>query len=115
MWIAGEWAFLVVLSVTAFDRGGTAAVAVVGVIRLIPGALVGPLVSLTVDRVSRVRVVAGVLLSWTVLVALTPAALSIGSLAGLYVIVGVASITSTLLRPAISALIPQVVDRPDEL
>ncbi|HLY33710.1 MAG TPA: MFS transporter [Jatrophihabitantaceae bacterium] len=115
MWITGEWAFLVVLSVTAFDRGGTAAVAVVGVIRLIPGALAGPLVSFTVDRVSRVRVLVGVLLSWTVLVALAPAALSIGSLAGLYVIVGVASITSTLLRPAVSALIPQVVDRPEEL
>jgi MFS family permease len=115
LWITGEWAFLVLLSVTAFDRGGTRAVAAVGVVRTIPGALAAPALSLAADRLSRVHVLVGVLLSWTAFVALVPAALLADSLAPMYVIVGAASITSTLLRPAINALIPQVVDRPDEL
>src|SRR6266702_6241924 len=55
------------------------------------------------------------LLSWTVLVAVVPAVLLVDSLLPLYALVGTASLTSTLLRPAINALIPQVVNRPDEL
>ena len=37
--IAGEWAFLVVLSVTAYERGGAAAVGIVGAVRVLPAAL----------------------------------------------------------------------------
>ena len=115
LWVVGEWAFLVLLSVTAYDRGGTTAVAVVAAVRMIPGALAAPLLSLAADRVSRVRVLVAILLSWTVLVAVVPAVLLVDSLVPLYALVGTASITATLLRPAINALIPQVVDRPDEL
>ncbi len=115
LWVVGEWAFLVLLSVTAYDRGGTTAVAVVGAVRMIPGALAAPLFSLAADRVSRVKMLVATLLSWTVLVAVVPAVLLVDSLLPLYALVGTASLTSTLLRPAINALIPQVVDRPDEL
>jgi MFS family permease len=115
LWITGEWAFLVLLSVTAFDRGGTGAVAAVGVVRMVPGALAAPVLSLAADRLSRVHVLVWVLLSWTLFVAIVPAALHAGSLVPMYLVVGAASVTSTLLRPAINALIPQVVDRPEEL
>jgi MFS family permease len=115
LWVIGEWAFLVLLSVSAYDRGGTTAVAVVGAVRMIPGAVAAPLLSLAADRMSRVRLLVAILLSWMVLVAAVPAGLLSDSLLPLYVLVGAASVTSTLLRPAINALIPQVVDRPDEL
>jgi MFS family permease len=55
------------------------------------------------------------LLSWAILVAAVPAVLVVDSLLPLYALVGTASLTSTLLRPAINALIPQVIERPDEL
>lgn len=115
LWIAGEWAFLVLLSVTAFDRGGATAVAVIGVMRMVPGALLAPLLSLAADRLPRVYVLVAVLVSWTVLVALVPLALRVESLAPLYLVVAAASLTSTLLRPAINALVPCVVDRAEEL
>lgn len=115
LWVVGEWAFLVLLSVTAYVRGGTTAVAVVGAIRMIPGALAAPLMSVVADRMSRVRVLVATLASWTVLVAAVPAVLLVSSLLPLYALVGTASVTSTLLRPAINALVPQLVDRPEEL
>ena len=115
LWIAGEWAFLVLLSATAFDRGGTGAVAAVGVVRMIPGAVVAPLVAIAIDRVSRVRLLVGVLLSWALFAAFVPVVLHPRSLLPLYLLVGAASISGALLRPAVSALIPQVVDRPEEL
>jgi MFS family permease len=115
LWVVGEWGFLVLLSVTAYDRGGTTAVAIVGAVRMIPGALAAPLLSLVADRMSRVRVLVAILLSWAVLVAAVPAALIADSLLPLYILVGAASVTSTLLRPAINALVPQVIDRPEEL
>jgi hypothetical protein len=102
LWVTGEWAFLVLLSVTAFDRGGTGAVAAVGVVRMIPGAVAAPVLSLAADRLSRVHVLVGVMLSWMGFVALVPAALLADSLAPIFVIVGAASITGTLLRPAIN-------------
>jgi MFS family permease len=115
LWITGEWAVLVLLSVTAFDRGGTAAVATVGVVRLVPGAALTPLLSVLADRASRVRVLCGVLVSWAVLISLVPVALHVGSLLPMYGVVVVASLTSTLLRPAVNALVPQVIDRPEDL
>jgi MFS family permease len=114
-WIAGEWAFLVLLSVTAYDRGGTTAIAVVGVVRMVPGAVAAPLLSHIADRMPRVLVLSSVLLSWTVLAAVVPVGLLSDSLVPLYLIVGVASVTATLLRPAINALVPEVVDSAAEL
>jgi MFS family permease len=44
-----------------------------------------------------------------------PLALLAGSLVPLYLVVGVSSVVSSGFRPAVSALIPQVVERPEEL
>jgi MFS family permease len=115
LWIAGEWSVLVLLSVSAYDRGGTTAVAVVAAMRTLPSAVTGPIVSVLADRRPRGQVLVAVLASWAVLVACVPAALTAHSLAPLYVVVALAAVTSTVLRPAINGLVPQVVDRPDEL
>src|SRR5215211_6774121 len=48
--VAGEWAFLVVLSVTAYERGGAVAVGIVGAVRVVPAALAAPLGSTLIDR-----------------------------------------------------------------
>jgi MFS family permease len=113
--IAGEWAFLVVLSVTAYERGGAAAVGIVGAVRVLPAALAAPLGSTLIDRLPRARVLVAVELAWAALVGLVPLALLAGSLVPLYLVVGVSSVVSSVFRPAVSALIPQVVEQPEEL
>ena len=113
--IAGEWAFLVVLSVTAYERGGAAAVGIVGAVRVVPAALAAPLGSTLIDRLPRARVLVAVELAWSALVGLVPLALLADSLVPLYLVVGVSSVVSSVFRPAVSALIPQVVERPEEL
>lgn len=114
-WVAGEWAVIVVLSVSAYGRGGTAAVAVVAAVRTLPAAVTGPLMSVLADRIPRARVLVGALLSWALLIAMMPLALRAHTLLALYVAVGLAAVASTVIRPAINGLIPQVVDGAEEL
>src|SRR6187397_2995225 len=54
--ILGGWAYLVALGVYAYDQGGASAVGLVGLIRLIPGALIAPFSASFVDRFRRVAV-----------------------------------------------------------
>jgi MFS family permease len=60
-------------------------------------------------------VLVAVELAWAALVGLVPLALLAGSLVPLYLVVGVSSVVSSVFRPAVSALIPQVVEQPEEL
>ena len=115
LWICGEWAVLVILSVSAYERGGTGAVAVIAAMRTLPAALAGPLTSLLADRVPRNLVLAGALATWCFLVAIVPLALRSSTLTWTYVVVATAAVTSTVLRPAVNGLIPQVVTRAEEL
>jgi len=43
VWTTGEWGSLIALSVVAFELGGAPAVGLVGVVRLLPAAALGPL------------------------------------------------------------------------
>ena len=52
--ILGDWAYLVALGVYAYDQGGAGAVGLVGLIRLVPAAIVSPFSATLVDRFSRV-------------------------------------------------------------
>jgi MFS family permease len=115
LWICGEWAVLVILSVSAYERSGTGAVAVIAATRTLPAALAGPLTSVLADRVRRSLVLAGALTTWCVLVAIVPLALRSSTLTWTYVVVATAAVTSTVLRPAVSGLVPQVVTRAEEL
>ena len=114
-WVVGDWALLVLLSVTAYDHGGTGAVAVLGAVRMLPSALAGPALAGIADRMSRVRVMVAVLASWAVLVAAIPAASVADSLLPTYLLVGAAAVIGTVLRPAMNALLPQLIDDPREL
>jgi hypothetical protein len=41
-WVAGDWAFLIALSVLAYAEGGIAAVGIAGAARVLPAAAVAP-------------------------------------------------------------------------
>src|ERR671913_1873757 len=54
-WTA-EWAFTVALGVVAYEAGGAAAVGLVGLLRMVPSAILAPLLSPIADRGRRERV-----------------------------------------------------------
>jgi len=115
VWITAEWAVVVLLTVAGYARGGTAAVAVLAILRTLPPAIAAPVLGLLADRIPRAQVVAGVFVSWAALVSAASLTLHAASLTGLYVVVCVAGVASTLLRPGINGLMPQVVERAEEL
>jgi MFS family permease len=114
--VTGEWAYAIALAVYAFDRGGAAAVGLVGLIRFLPSALAAPFAAVLGDRFSRVRVmvVSDVLRA----LAMVGAALAFfgDAPAGVvYALAGVVSIVSMAFRPAQAALLPSLATTPSEL
>lgn len=111
--MAADWAVLLTVSVVAFERAGALGVGLVGVVRVLPGALLGPLVSVIADRRSRPHVLAAVHGSWAV-VCLALAALA-PSFVPLLVVLGIGSVVTAVFKPCVNALLPQLVRGPGEL
>jgi MFS family permease len=107
-WTA-EWAFTVALGIIAYRDGGAAAVGLVGLLRMLPAAILAPLLSPLADRGRREKVL--VLVS-TVRGVATAAAAVVAAMAGpiviVYVLAVVSTIAATLFRPAHSALLPSL-------
>ncbi|UOQ88172.1 MFS transporter [Agromyces endophyticus] len=107
-WTA-EWAFTVALGIVAYRDGGAAALGLVGFLRMVPSAILAPLLSPIADRGRRERVL---ILVSTVRGAATAAAAVIVAVAGppavVYVLAIVSTIAATLYRPAHSALLPSL-------
>lgn len=115
LWIVGEWAVVVVITIAGFELGGTTAVAVLAIVRTLPPGIAAPVLGTLADRLPRPMVVTAVSGSWVVLVAAAALTLHANSLPWLYVVVCVAGIASTMLRPGINGLLPQVVETAVEL
>ena len=115
--IVAEWAHFVALGVFAYDAGGTTAVGIAGLARMLPAAVVAPLASSLGDRFRRERVLRrdG-----------ARRRLRAGGLGGrllrgcgkaplVYALAAVIGITSTLFRPAMQAVLPSLARTPEEL
>lgn len=63
-WITTEWAFLIAVSVMALQVGGPAAVGLVGVVRVLPSAVLSGVASVVADRVAKPRLLAAVSGFW---------------------------------------------------
>jgi MFS family permease len=114
--IAAEGAQLVALGVYSFDAGGVVAVGLLGVMRTLPPAVVGPFAAAAVDRRARSRVLRSVLL--TRAAALAGIAVLVAVDAPVASVVALASadaIAFSLYWPIHSALQPEVAGTPDEL
>lgn len=115
-WTTAEWGLLVALSVVAFDRGGPVAVGLVGVVQVLPGALLGPLTGVVADRRSRPRVLAVVHGCWCLMVLGQAALVAAGApLVAVLVLLGAGSVAAALFKPCVTALVPQLVRDPAEL
>jgi MFS family permease len=105
--ITAEWLYLIGLAVYAYDVGGTAAVGLVAVVRMIPAAIAAPFISSVADRVRRERVLAGVEVLRAVLLALMGLAAWIDAPAAVvFALASLVAIISTVYRPAHAAVLP---------
>lgn len=107
-WTA-EWAFTVALGIVAYRDGGAIALGLVGLLRMVPSAILAPLLSPIADRGRRERVL--ILVSIVRGVA-TAAAAVVVAVAGppvvVYALAVLSTIAATLYRPAHSALLPSL-------
>lgn len=114
-WTA-EWAFTVALGIVAYRDGGAVAVGLVGLLRMLPSALLAPALSPLVDRGRRERVLVAVstLRGLATAAAAVAAALDAPALL-VYVAAVLSTIVATLFRPAHSALLPSLCHTGHEL
>jgi MFS family permease len=114
-WTA-EWAFTVGLGIVAYRDGGATAVGLVGLLRMVPSAVLAPLLSPIADRGRRERVL--IVVSTLRGVATGAAALVVGlggPLEVVYALAVLSTIAATLFRPAHSALLPSLCHTGSEL
>lgn len=114
-WTA-EYAFTVALGIVAYREGGAAAVGLVGLLRMLPSALLAPLLSPLADRGRRERVL--VLVSVLRGLATAAAALAAawqGPAVVVYALAVLSTVAATLYRPAHSALLPSLCRTGHEL
>jgi MFS family permease len=114
--IAAEWAHFVAFGVFAYQVGGTSAVGVAGLVRLLPAALVAPFAASLGDRFRRERFLLWVTLAGFAALAGSAAAFyATKSEVLVFALSAVVGLASTLVRPALQALLPSLARTPAEL
>jgi len=114
--VSAEYGALVAISVYAFSQGGARAVALFGVLRILPALLLTPVVTSMADRVARERLLLWATVVRAVALALVCAAiLTHLPLLAVLVLAGVESAFLGIHRPAQNALLPWLARTPEEL
>jgi MFS family permease len=118
-WVLGnaaQWTFLVSLLVFAYAAGGVVLVAIVSTARILPAAVLAPLVSTLADRMSPARVLRLANAGRALAVGLSAVVLAV-DLAPVLIIAAavVEGVLGSVLRPATMALLPAIARSPEEL
>jgi MFS family permease len=112
----GTWAYAVALPVYAYHAGGARAVGVLFFARFALGALAAPWLGLLADRWSRRNLMLSAdLIRFVIFVGMTAVAKADGSAYIVYVLAVISTMVSSSFKPAQAALLPSLVDSPDEL
>jgi Na+/melibiose symporter-like transporter len=112
----GNWAFSILLALYAYRQGGTGAVALALVVRMLPSAVAAPYTAMLVDRHSRRSILVWSSLIRAASLAGAAAAAAAGAPLGVVLVFAVAfTIANTAHRPAQGALMPQLARTPAEL
>jgi hypothetical protein len=110
------WAFTVVLAIVAYEAGGTGAVMLAVVARVLPGALAGPFVAQLVQRGSPRELLLGLGGAMTAALAALTLVSALGApFALVLVLAATCSILASGQEPAQAALLPGVAGNPREL
>ncbi len=112
----GDWAYATAIVVWAYGVGGAVAVGVWGSARFVLLALLTPFASTLADRFPRKAVLVSTDTTRAVLTAIS-AVLIWGEApaAAVFVVATLSSLVSAPFRPAVAALVTELVDEPDEL
>ena len=113
--IAAEWAHFVALGVFAYEQGGTSAVGIAGLVRLLPAALVAPFAASLGDRFPRERFLLAMMLIGAVALGGSAVAFVTGVDVLVYAFAALLGLSVTLIRPALKALLPSLTSTPREL
>jgi MFS family permease len=113
--ITAEWAHFVALGVFAYEQGGTSAVGVAGLVRLLPAAVLAPFAASLGDRFRRERFLLAMMLVGSGGLAASAAAAFAGERVLVFGFAALIGISTTLIRPALQALLPSLARTPEEL
>jgi MFS family permease len=110
-----EWASWIALVVYAYSRGGPAEAGLVAGVVFLPSIIVAPAASMFGDRRPRAQVLTAAYAILALTMGVTAVALAVAPALVAYVMATLAATSITLIRPAHAALLPEVVQAPDEL
>ena len=114
--ILGQWAYLVAVSVYAFQVGGETAVGLLLLFRLVPAGLLAPFAGMLADRYRREQVLLWTNVTRVVLIGAASIAVYADSAPiVIYVLSILAAIATTPFRSAQAALTPSLARTPSEL
>lgn len=114
--VVGHWAYLVAVSVYAYQAGGEAAVGLIFLLRLVPAALIAPFTGLLADRYRRELVLLGSVLARVVLIGAAAACVFLDVASSVvYALAVAAALATTPFRSAQAALTPSLCASPTEL
>ena len=112
----GNWAFSILLAIYTYREGGTDAVALALVVRMLPSGLAAPYAALLADRHSRRAILLWSALARVLLLAGAGVAVAAGAPLGIVLIfAALFTIANTAHRPAQAALMPRLARTPAEL
>src|SRR5829696_5583807 len=107
-WTA-EWAFTVALGIVAYRAGGATAIGLVGLLRMVPSAIVAPLAASVADRGRREQVLIWVCTGRGVTIGAAGIVVALDCpVLIVYALAAVATVVATLYLPAHSALLPSL-------
>jgi MFS family permease len=114
--IIGDWAFAIVVSIYAFEQGGATAVGLLGVVRYLLMALIGPVMASFSDRYERRHVMLAADAARGIVVGTAAICIAAGTPALVVYSLAVTTVVlSTAFRPAQSALLPALATEPADL
>ena len=114
--LIGLWGYSIAFVVYAFEAGGATLVGVAAVVRLLPAAVAAPFAALLADRHSRRLVMLLTdLCRALVIAAMAVAVASETPVAAVFGLAGLMGVLSTAFEPAKNALLPSLVDDPEQL
>jgi MFS family permease len=112
----GAWAYGVALPVYAYHAGGTRAVGLLFFARFVLAAIAAPWLGVIADRWSRQRLMlAADLARCAILAGMTVFAITHANPYGVYVLAVLSTVVSGAFQPAQAALMPSLVETPEEL
>jgi MFS family permease len=114
--ITAEWAHFVALGVFAYGAGGTVAVGIAGLVRMLPAALIAPFAASLGDRFRRERFLVSIALVGAAALAASAVVFFVSeNVPAIFALAAVVGLSSTLVRPAQQALLPSLARTPEEL